>query len=568
MNELKLYEFQRMDKSEIEELKRLPTYPFVKNGNMITLISKKKGVYFATAISRYFYVEKIVRNLETGSFSDVININTLMGCQSVTADRSIFCPRRFEEINANGLVFDSKAINFLIRYVNISEQQAPTITEYQSVGWVQDKNGELAFYGLEDDEHLKYMGGKDLSTNGSFQTYRDKANEIVIGRTGLEIALLTSLSAAVIGLIATATKRPIESLLVHFYGNSSFGKTTALQLAASVWGNPAMGKGLLSSWNATDNAVLGKLDLNYGIAQCFDESSAIKRDFSTLLYAISQNTSKSRLSKESHLKSVKKFCTAILSSGENSLLKASNQNLGLRVRVLEFFNVKLTDDANHSNELQAFVAENHGAVGAEFVRALSGIDLNSLLQTLSFWRDSLLSKIKLKTSVTERLVGKYAIILATADIARQFLGLNVDVEKIQSFFLEHHKAIANEANIGKRAYSCILDWLAKNRGKLLPETRKESDAPVEGVFLKGHRIALLSSTFEKIISDNGFTDVSVVAHELKKLGILKPESKDKLKARVVVNGIKQNCYRLVIKELTDFEPLEFQNTVSDDEISF
>ena len=43
----------------------------------------------------------------------------------------------------------------------------------------------------------------------------------------------------------------IESGGFHFRGDSSVGKTTALKLAASVWGRPSF----MQRWRTTDNAL-------------------------------------------------------------------------------------------------------------------------------------------------------------------------------------------------------------------------------------------------------------------------------------------------------------------------
>ncbi len=567
INAIKLYQKLRLTESEVSELKAQPTFPFARADDMLIYIYPKKGSsdFHAEAISRYFAVETVVYNFETKLYSDVLSINTLRGTETTIIERSVLSPRCFEEMNARGLVYNNRSVNLLLEYVNLSEGLAPVRTDYSSVGWILDSES-LSFYGLKDNNEFHYSGDKELSPVGKLSDYTKRINRLITGRTGLEITLLAALSSALVGLLSLY--QPMETLLLHFYGNSSNGKTTALQLCCSVWGNPAMGKGLLSSWNATDNAILSKLNYNFGIVQCFDEASALPRNFSSLLYAISQNTSKSRLSKSSQLVAEKKFCTTIVSSGESSLLASSNQNSGLRVRVLEFFNAPLTDSAEHSNLIKSFVSQNHGTLGAEFTNILINTDISSIFCTYNQLVGLMLSKIKKRTSITERLVAKYAIILTTATIANQHLGIQVDEDNIIDFLLQHHKGLAYQSNIGERAYDCILDWVTRNRGKLLTETNRQSNSIVEGTFLKGNCVALLCSTFDRILAENSFTDTTVILHELKSMGILKPESADKLKARVVVNGIKKDCYRLYIKDLADYEPIEYVSGVTEQELLF
>ena len=53
----------------------------------------------------------------------------------------------------------------------------------------------------------------------------------------------------------------------HLVGDSSCGKTTALRVAASVWG----GRDFLQRWRATDNALEGLAAAHSDLVLCLDE---------------------------------------------------------------------------------------------------------------------------------------------------------------------------------------------------------------------------------------------------------------------------------------------------------
>lgn len=542
---MKLFSNVPLTFTEVVPLKKLPTYPFYRDGDSLMYVYKRGKLFFARAISQFFSVTQVTYDMEMGTYSDSLSICTGFGRSSVIVPRSVFSIRKFEGLNEYGLQYDPGAVLILLKYVNLSEQQTSLVTQYRSVGWVQQEKSEMHFCGLNDVNNFRYVGEKDLTSVGSFDDYVAGVNKLVVGHAGLEISLATSISAAVIGFLST--QQPIESLMVHFFGRSSCGKTTALQLAASVWGNPEMGKGILSSWNATDNALLAKLDNNYGVAACFDESSAMTRDFSKTIYGISQNVGKARLSKTSQLQKERSFCTSIISSGENSLLAASNKNAGLRARLLEFFDAPLTKDAEHSDAIKRFVASQHGTLGAKFVTLLESSDHGCIDDRIKLWKEKLEKKLTGKYALKDRLISKYSIILSSAELTRDKLGIQFKLEGMEDMLISHYNSLLEERDMGRNAYELIMSWLVKNYTHIILSDYLPTLASVDGIFLEeGDRVALLKSSFEKILRDGGFTDTKVVAHELKKLGLLVPESKDRLTKRVVINGIRVSCYCLKV----------------------
>jgi hypothetical protein len=90
-----------------------------------------------------------------------------------------------------------------------------------------------------------------------------------------------------------------------------------------------------------------------------------------------------------------------------------------------------------------------------------------------------------------------------------------------------------------------MSWLVKNHSHIMSRDSRFIPASIDGRFLEGDKVAILKSSFEKILRDGGFTDTKVVAHELKKLGLLLPEQ-DRLTKRVAINGAEVTCYCLKV----------------------
>jgi uncharacterized protein (DUF927 family) len=111
-----------------------------------------------------------------------------------------------------------------------------------------------------------------------------------------------------------------RTVALNFSGPSSFGKTTAQALAASAWGNPEAGAGLLYSMKNTPNAVellaLGAT----GTVLALDEMALMDpRDIGPLVFSLASGVTKNRLTKELGLRRPLRWTTLVLMSSERTL---------------------------------------------------------------------------------------------------------------------------------------------------------------------------------------------------------------------------------------------------------
>jgi putative DNA primase/helicase len=80
---------------------------------------------------------------------------------------------------------------------------------------------------------------------GTLDQWRDRVGFQCVGNTRLAFAVMCALAGPLLKIVG------MESGGFHYRGDSSSGKTTALKLAASVYGGPSY----LQRWRSTDNAL-------------------------------------------------------------------------------------------------------------------------------------------------------------------------------------------------------------------------------------------------------------------------------------------------------------------------
>jgi len=103
---------------------------------------------------------------------------------------------------------------------------------------------------------------------------------------------------------------------LHFRGASSSGKTTLLNLAASVWGD----RQLITQWRATTNGLEAiAATLNDMLLPLDEIAEILPRELHQAIYMLANGTGKARMTKEVVLADQARWRLALISSGEISV---------------------------------------------------------------------------------------------------------------------------------------------------------------------------------------------------------------------------------------------------------
>jgi putative DNA primase/helicase len=129
--------------------------------------------------------------------------------------------------------------------------------------------------------------------------------------------LLLAISAAFAGpLLKIAKLQDIGGAGIHLIGDSSRGKTTALQVAASVWGSPSF----MRTWRATANGLeaiaAARNDTFLPLDECGESDP---REVGLIVYALANGLGKQRAKRTGDARQAARWRTIVLSSGECSI---------------------------------------------------------------------------------------------------------------------------------------------------------------------------------------------------------------------------------------------------------
>lgn len=193
-----------------------------------------------------------------------------------------------------------------------------------------------------------------FNAGGTLDDWREQVARPCEGNSRLVLALCTAFAAPLLDLLGE------EGGGVHFRGPSRVGKTTALRVAASVWGGSgASGAGAyIRQWRATANGVEGVAAAHSDALLALDElGQADPRELGAVAYMLANGSGKSRSDRSGGLRLPRTFRCLFLSTGEVALAdKIAEANgvlrAGQEVRFLD-----ITADAGRGLGIFDHVAE-------------------------------------------------------------------------------------------------------------------------------------------------------------------------------------------------------------------
>lgn len=220
------------------------------------------------------------------------------------------------ELARQGLRISSNptARNFLAAYIKVwpVEKRARCVNR---LGW----HGEVFVTPTESigntDELVVFQNNHALepafSSSGTENEWRDSVATLAAGNSRLVVALSASFAGALADIAGE------DSGGFHFRGASSSGKSTTLNLAASVWGKPS---NYVRSWRSTTNGLEGLATLHNGGLLILDEISQIDPSAAgDAAYLLANGQGKARANRNGLARAAPRWQLLFLSAGEESL---------------------------------------------------------------------------------------------------------------------------------------------------------------------------------------------------------------------------------------------------------
>lgn len=484
-------------------------------------------------------VERLV-NIDTGEEKLVLAFRKgQLWRRTIVSKIVLASTNKVTDLAGQGIAVTSQNARAFVQYISDLENlNYDTIPERKSIG---------RFGYIPDEGFSPFVEGLIFDGDANFRSMFQAVRSYGLEQKWLEIAAEVrgmSITARIIlaASFASVLLEPLNCLpfFVHLWGvDSGTGKTVALMIAASVWGDPSIG----SYVKTFDGTVVGMEKtaafLN-NLPFCLDELQLAKDNRGRTnfdVYKLAQGVGRTRGNRAGGVDLTPTWRNCILTTGESPLTgQASGAGAVNRVIDIECRSSQavITDGMRVSST----VKRNYGFAGRRFAEELYK---PGVVEQVTARYQELFRSLG-DQDTTEKQAMAAAAIITADELACHWIFEDTQqpltIAQISEF-------LASKAAVsaGDRGYKYLCDWVTQHSNQLVG---RSETVDVLGA-LDGNRAYIIRSVFERVLQDAGYSMMAMVSY-LKQEGLIETRGRNNTKAKRI-NGIPTECFCLVLPSL-------------------
>lgn len=486
---------------------------------------------------------EILKNVDTSEERITLAYFKSASWQDITVDRSVCANTNkiVDVLSQYGIEVTSDNAKSLVRYISDCVGYNPAALEPKKsinrLGWVG-----AAFTPYEKD--IRYEGGldyeaifKNVSEKGNFDAWKALCSDL---RENIPLRMMMAAS------FASVLLEPLKVLpfVLHLWGTTGTGKTVALMVAMSIWGNPRMG-GLVKTMNMTKNAIMRNAAFLCSIPFAGDELQTIKDkwqgNFDQLIYQITEGVDRGRAKAYGGVEDTKTWKNSFIFTGEEPITKV-NSGGGSKNRVIEIaIDGPLVVDGHY---VSSMVQENYGFAGKKFVEYIQETESCKIMDR---YREIFEALCQLDT--TDKQAMAMACMLLADEIAVKLFFTAEQPLRIAQ--VKQYLQSTRDVDIAERAYQQVLNWAAKYQVRF--EDPKEENSLNKGEVwgkIDDGKLIVNRDVLLNFLDQNGF-DYTAVSRKWAEKGYLVRNSQGKMVHQTKVYGIKSSYIKFNLPEDDD-----------------
>lgn len=489
-------------------------------------------------------VERLV-NIDTGEEKLQLAFRKGTIWRKIIVSKTVLASsNKVTELAGSGIAVTSQNARAFIQYISDMENMNYyLIPEKKSIG---------RFGYIPDEGFSPFVDGLifdgDVNFKAMFQTVRSRGSETKWLETAAEVReMSTTVKIILAASFASVLLEPLNCLpfFVHLWGvDSGTGKTVALMVAASVWGDPAVGA-YVKTFDGTVVGMEKTAAFLNNLPFCLDELQLAKdsKGRTTFdVYKLAQGVGRTRGNRSGGVDLTPTWRNCILTTGESPLTGTAS-GAGAVNRVIDIECKSAQAVIKDGMRISGAVKRNYGFAGRKFVERLYQPDV--IDQVSERYRE--LFRILSDRDTTEKQAMAAAAIILADELACQWIFSGqqpLTIEQVSEF-------LASKAAVsaGDRGYKYLCDWVTQNSNKLCGRS-ENPNIEVLGALEDG-RAYIIRSVFERILQDAGYSTAAMISY-LKQSNLIETRGRANTKGKRI-NGIPTECFclRLPSVELDD-----------------
>jgi hypothetical protein len=451
-------------------------------------------------------VERLV-NIDTGEEKLQLAFRKGTIWRKIIVSKTVLASsNKVTELAGSGIAVTSQNARAFIQYISDMENMNYyLIPEKKSIG---------RFGYIPDEGFSPFVDGLifdgDANFKAMFQTVRSRGSETKWLETAAEVREMSTTAKIILAAsFASVLLEPLNCLpfFVHLWGvDSGTGKTVALMVAASVWGDPAVGA-YVKTFDGTVVGMEKTAAFLNNLPFCLDELQLAKdsKGRTTFdVYKLAQGVGRTRGNRSGGVDLTPTWRNCILTTGESPLTGTAS-GAGAVNRVIDIECKSAQAVIKDGMRISSAVKRNYGFAGRKFVERL--YQPGVIDQVSERYRE--LFRILSDRDTTEKqAMAAAAIILADEQACQWIFGGTqqpLTIEQVSEF-------LASKAAVsaGDRGYKYLCDWVTQNSNKLCGRS-ENPNIEVLGALEDG-RAYIIRSVFERILQDAGYSTAAMISY--------------------------------------------------------
>lgn len=483
-----------------------------------------------------------LKNIETGEEQITITFKRDGYWTEITVPKiDIVTSRAITNLARFGVQVNSENARLLVKYLaDVEMYNADTIDIQHSTSKLGWHGNVFVPYDLSivfDGEYRFKTLFQSIQEQGEYFKWITLAKQLrSCGRLEPRIALAASFSSVLI--------QPLDALpfIVDFYGQTGGGKTVTINIAASVWGNPAPGA-YVGNFRSTDASLETRADMLNNFPMILDDSKNasqyIRDNYETLIYNLCSGKGKGRSNKDLGAAKENTWSNVTICNGENPISEFADSG-GAINRIIE---IECCEDIyENPAEINSAIMKNYGFAGRVFVQSIKDIDPDDLKEM----------KAEIEKEFDEfnfpaKQVMAISILLLADKLATEFIfkdGRALTVEDVVD--IPTRKKDVSE---GQRCYEFILESLSSYGQHFDTQFSCDQWGFLENPDENGDRyVYFYPKMFENLLKNNGFSRKAFSAWAINRDLIKHTGNRDTVSKR---NG--GSVKRFLAVKITDLE---------------
>lgn len=488
-------------------------------------------------------VERLV-NIDTGEEKLKLAFRKGPIWRRIIVDKEVLASaNKVPSLAKSGVAVTSQNARAFVEYISDMENlNYDLIPERKSIGrfgYIPDAGFSPFVEGLifDGDANFKAMF-QTVRRQGSFEKWKEIAREV----RGMSVTAKIVLAAS----FASPLLEPLGCLpfFVHLWGvDSGTGKTVALMVAASVWGNPAVGE-YVKTFDGTVVGLEKTAAFLNNLPLCLDELQLAKDNKGRTnfdVYKLAQGVGRTRGNRSGGVDMTPTWRNCILTTGESPLVgQASGAGAVNRVIDIECRSAQAV--IRDGMRVSAAVKRNFGRAGRLFVEKLYS---PGVVEEAERRYRELFRALSERDTTEKQAMAAAAVILAD-ELACQWVfdGLEkpMTMDQIAEF-------LASKAAVsaGDRGYKYLCDWVTANSSRLCG--RSDSGQEIYGAMEEDYagnasKAYIIRSVFDRVLQDAGYSTAAMLSY-LKQEGLIETRGRNNTRGKRI-NGVLTECVCMIL----------------------